>query len=67
MNMHSATAEPRVSHLSEMPPAQRRQAGEIRRLRETLFELQCEPEPDASAIDGVMRRLALVRQTQALN
>jgi hypothetical protein len=38
-----------------------RQARLIRRLRETLFELQCDAEPDAVAIDRLMRRLARVR------
>lgn len=43
------------------PNRAHRQAGAIRRLREALFELQCEPEPDAVAIDGLMARLARVR------
>lgn len=38
-----------------------RQARAIGRLREALFELQCAPEPDPVAINGVMVRLARVR------
>ncbi|KQP49639.1 hypothetical protein [Pseudorhodoferax sp. Leaf274] len=41
------------------------QARLIRRLRETLFELQCEPDPDPAAIDRLMRRLARVRSRDA--
>jgi hypothetical protein len=43
----------------------RRLAHAIHRLREALFELQCEPEPDADAINVLMRRLARVRARSA--
>ncbi|MFT3718421.1 hypothetical protein [Pseudorhodoferax sp.] len=45
-----------------LPP---RHARRIRQLRERLFELQCEPEPDADAIDRLMRQLARLRAQQA--
>lgn len=49
-------------HLPAARPAPSlRQARLIRRLRETLFELQCDLEPDPVAIDRLMRRLARVR------
>lgn len=67
MNTHSLHSETQAFSTPDLPPEQRQQAGEIRRLRETLFELQCELEPDTSAIDGVMRRLAVVRQSALLN
>ncbi len=44
-----------------LPPGARRQLHAIRQLRERLFDLQCEPDPDPAAIDGLMRRLARVR------
>ena len=43
------------------PTPSLRQARLIRRLREALFELQCDMEPDPVAIDRLMRRLARVR------
>lgn len=45
----------------QLPPGARRQLHAIRQLRERLFDLQCEPDPDPAAIDGLMRRLARVR------
>jgi len=47
--------------LQPLQPAARRRLHAIRQLRERLFELQCEAEPDPAAIDGLMRRLARVR------
>ncbi len=44
------------------PSGVRRRLQAIGRLRERLFELQCEAEPDPAAIDGLMRRLARVRR-----
>jgi hypothetical protein len=49
-----------VSRPVERLPVGRRRARLIGRLRETLFELQCEVEPDPVAIDRVLRRLARV-------
>lgn len=59
-------APPAVVAATELPsPARaaraRRQARAIHRLREVLFELQCVPDPDAVAIDALMRRLARIR------
>jgi len=43
------------------PTPSLRQARLIGRLRATLFELQCDADPDPVAIDRLMRRLARVR------
>lgn len=51
---------PPPTRVAERLPAGRRRARLIGRLRETLFELQCEVEPDPVAIDRVLRRLARV-------
>ncbi|HVR52730.1 MAG TPA: hypothetical protein VMS38_23610 [Pseudorhodoferax sp.] len=59
--------DPSCHPLSTVPQATRsqRQARLIRRLRENLFELQCVADPDAAAIDQLMRRLARVRGRRA--
>lgn len=56
-------SDPSCHPVSTLPQATRsqRQARLIRRLRENLFELQCAADPDAVAIDQLMRRLARVR------
>lgn len=59
--------DPSSHPASALPPATRsqRQARLIRRLRDKLFELQCVADPDAAAIDQLMRRLARVRGRHA--
>lgn len=58
---------PRARPMNAQPPTPtpptraHRQARAICRLREALFELQCAPEPDPVAINGLMARLASVR------
>jgi hypothetical protein len=44
-----------------LPQKFRQQARQIKRLRETLYELQCEIDPDPAKINKVMSRLAKVR------
>lgn len=44
-----------------LPQKLRQQARQIKRLRETLYELQCEIDPDPAKINMVMGRLAKVR------
>lgn len=62
-------SDPSRPSVPRVPPATRsqRQARLIRRLRENLFELQCVAEPDAAAIDRLMRRLARVRGRSGRN
>jgi hypothetical protein len=55
-------SEPAPAPPQALPPGARRQLHAIRQLRERLFDLQCEPDPDPAAIDGLMRRLARVRR-----
>ena len=62
----TATLPPLVSP-SVSPSGARRRQQAIGRLRERLFELQCEAEPDPAAIDGLMRRLARVRRRCVLD
>ena len=61
--MQHTRARPSTAQPSAPAPASRarRQAHAIGRLREALFELQCAPEPDPVAINGLMARLARVR------
>lgn len=54
---------PAAAHARPAPGL--RQARLIRRLREVLFTLQCDAEPDPRAIDRQMRRLARVRGHEA--
>ena len=54
---HTIGPAPVTAHPSRL----QRQLRAIHRLREALFELQCAPDPDPVAIDGLMHRLARVR------
>lgn len=65
--MQHPRARPTSAQPSPPTPASRarRQAHAIGRLREALFELQCVPEPDPVAINGLMARLARVRSRRS--
>jgi len=68
MDLQNWTAEPdAAAGNAATPPACalpkkfKDQARQIKRLRETLYDLQCEIDPDPAKINKVMSRLAKVR------